>query len=372
MGGMQRHSLNLVKYLVLNNQDVTLMHCVHYGDKIPTDKEVSLALFGVEKHSNFKTRIVEFPKPGTIPGHYIRNSYKFSKQVYEVIKEEINDYNFIYVQGFSAWHLLTLKNIKRPMVGINFHGCEMFQSFPDFKTRLKNQLLIQPVRKNLRMADIVFSLGGKIDEIVFEQGVPKNKILSIHGALDDMWFESNEPKEVKPSKKLLFVGRFERRKGVEELNEVLPELLDKYDFTFDFVGPIPEENRIKHPKVTYLGELKSVDQIKDVYQNHDILIAPSYSEGMPNVIMEAMSQGLAILATDVGATSILVNQENGWLMPEMSKKILNEFMVNILSSESKDILAKKFSSQERLDSKFSWKQIALKHIEEIRKVIELS
>ena len=43
-------------------------------------------------------------------------------------------------------------------------------------------------------------------------------------------------------------------------------------------------------------------------------MCPSYSEGMPNVIMEAMSRGLAIIATDVGAVSKLVDEENGWLI----------------------------------------------------------
>jgi glycosyltransferase involved in cell wall biosynthesis len=358
-----------VKFLVSSGTEVKLIHCYNEGTERKSHKDISKELFGDENKSGFESEMLLFPKAGKVPGHYIRRSYNYSKAVFENVQSEIDSFDFVYIKGFSGWKLLEEKKQFKTLMAINFHGYEMFQKFPDLKTRIKNQILIKPVRKNIQKADYVFSYGGGIDDLLIDEGVDKNKILSIHGAVDDIWFESNESKEVKPSKKLLFVGRFERRKGVEELNEVLPELLDKYDFTFDFVGPIPEENKIDHPNVSYLGELISVDQIKEVYQNHDILIAPSYSEGMPNVIMEAMSQGLAVLATDVGATSILVNQENGWLMPEMSKKILGDFLINILSSDSKDIAAKKISSQEKLDSKFSWKQIASNHIEKIQKII---
>ena len=55
--------------------------------------------------------------------------------------------------------------------------------------------------------------------------------------------------------------------------------------------------------------------------NCDILICPSYSEGMPNVILEGMSRGLAIITTDVGANELLVSNENGKLIKFSSREI---------------------------------------------------
>ena len=51
-----------------------------------------------------------------------------------------------------------------------------------------------------------------------------------------------------------------------------------------------------------------------MYDSCDILLCPSYSEGMPNVILEAMSRGLAIIATNVGAIRLLVSEDNGVLL----------------------------------------------------------
>ena len=59
---------------------------------------------------------------------------------------------------------------------------------------------------------------------------------------------------------------------------------------------------------------------------------------MPNVIMESMSRGLAIIATDVGATSILVSEKNGWLIPPFNKSALSKAL---LSASEASLMGKK-------------------------------
>ena len=46
-----------------------------------------------------------------------------------------------------------------------------------------------------------------------------------------------------------------------------------------------------------------------ILDSADTLVLPSISEGMPNVILEAMSRGLSIIATDVGANSLMVSDQ---------------------------------------------------------------
>ncbi|MCB0478138.1 MAG: glycosyltransferase family 4 protein [Crocinitomicaceae bacterium] len=368
MGGMQRHTLNLVKYLVLGGVEVKLIHFYNEGDSNFSHHEVCQEIFGLEDQPGFQSEMIEFPKPGKVPGHYIRRSYRYSKRVYEKVKDEVNDFDFVYIKGFSGWKLLEQKKHFKPKMGVNFHGYEMFQISPDFKTKLKNQILIPPVQKNLDPSDFIFSYGGGITDLLEKIGVASNRIVSINGAVDAVWFDQASFMKSNQSKRLLFVGRFERRKGIEELNEVLPELLNQYDFQMDFVGPIPEDKQIQNPKISYLGTIQSVEEIKKVYSEHDILIAPSYSEGMPNVIMEAMSQGLAILATDVGATRLLVDEKNGWLMPEMNGEMLKSTLNDLLSSSEDQIHEKRQKSLEKLDENFSWPVVAQKHIDFLKSI----
>ncbi|MEZ4937842.1 MAG: glycosyltransferase family 4 protein [Crocinitomicaceae bacterium] len=368
MGGMQRHTLNLTKYLVELGIEIKLIHCYHEGEEKKSNEEVCRMIFGSNEKEGFASELIEFPKPGKVPGHYIRRSYRYSKRVYEKVKDEVNDFDFVYIKGFSGWKLLEQKKHFKPKMGVNFHGYEMFQVSPDFKTKLKNQILIPPVQKNLDPSDFIFSYGGGITDLLMQIGIASNRIVSINGAVDAVWFDQSSLLKSEKSKRLLFVGRFERRKGIEELNEVLPELLNQYDFQMDFVGPIPEDKQIHNPKINYLGTIQSVEEIKKVYSEHDILITPSYSEGMPNVIMEAMSQGLAILATDVGATRLLVDEMNGWLMSEMNIEILKSTLNDLLSSSEDQIHVKKQKSLEKLDEKFSWPIVAQKHIDFLKSI----
>ena len=70
-----------------------------------------------------------------------------------------------------------------------------------------------------------------------------------------------------------------------------------------------------------------------MYDSCDILICPSYSEGMPNVILEAMSRGLAIIATNVGAIRLLVSEDNGVLLQECKPNLIFDAINNFISMD---------------------------------------
>lgn len=120
----------------------------------------------------------------------------------------------------------------------------------------------------------------------------------------------------------LFIGRFERRKGVQELNVILAELIHSERFHFHFIGPIPPSKRIKSDKITYHGQKSNKEELQEIMDQCQVLVTPSHSEGMPNVILEGMSRGLAVIATDVGAVEAMVDSSNGWLIPALDLEAL--------------------------------------------------
>jgi len=368
VGGMQRHSSNLIRNLSKSGVNITLYHCV-YDSYLPSEKEVNLSLFGLDEINYVKVVTIQFPVSFWFPGHYIYRSIKYSKYIYRHLFKDINNYNFIYAKGFTAWKLLKArkKGIKTPIIGVNFHGYEMWQYAPSFKARLKNYLLRPYVKWNSKNADYVFSYGSKITSIIKGIGIEKNKIVEIPSGIEKGWMR-NTSIDGNKTIKFLFLGRYERRKGIEELNIVLKKIVDQnLNIEFHFIGPIPDRKRIKNlsKKVFYHGRIIDIQKIKSIMDNCDVLICPSYSEGMPNVILEGMSRGLAIIATDVGAIDQLVDHKNGKLIKFINGEILVQDLYNsileITSLSQSEIMEKKENSLSKIKA-FSFDNITKMHL----------
>jgi len=115
------------------------------------------------------------------------------------------------------------------------------------------------------------------------------------------------------------------RKRIDLIVKALSQL-NEYDIIWNHIGDGSELPEIKSlaekllgnkPNVKYefLGYLSN-DKIYEYYKNEsiDIFLNVSSSEGVPVAIMETMSFGIPAIATNVGATSEIVNQENGILL----------------------------------------------------------
>jgi len=352
LGGMQRHSFNLAKYLAQNNVEVDL----YSFNKSKYDIE-KLEFFTALEKANINLIEINFPVLDKFPGHYVRESYRYSELIFEDIKSKLDQYKFIYAKGFTAWKLIKekKKGLKCPPIGVNFHGYEMFQPALDFKTQLNCWLLQKPVLFNVLNADFVFSYGSKITEIILKIGVKQSKILELPTGIDSSWITT---KNIEPNDpiKLLFVGRYERRKGIEELSEA-----------FEFIGPIPEEKKVVSEKIIYHGSISDAEKIKAILQQADVLICPSYSEGMPNVILEAMASGLAVVATNVGAVDLMVNKKNGWLMPKVNINTLVNTLKEVCAIDKQQLNEKRQQAVQTVKGNFLW-EIIIKEL--IKKMTE--
>lgn len=366
---MQKHSFYLTKFLVKLGVDVTLVHCVGSGDTLIPHQRV-LNVMHLEDTPKFKSICLQFPRPDWMPGHYIKESYKYSTMTFETIEGELKDFDFIYAKGFSAWHLIDQKQkgLAAPPVGVKFHGYEMFQPPASFKSRFEHMLLRGPVKFNNINADYVFSYGGKITPIVSDLGIPAENIIEIPTGIESNWcIEKIAPEEGK--RNFLFLGRYERRKGIEELNAVLKQILSQEDFRFHFIGPIPDKHKITSDKVIYHGKIMEKERIQEIMAKCQILVTPSHSEGMPNVIMEGMSRGLAPIATDVGAVQIQVNNSCGWLIPPADSTALKKAMIEAIHMDQKTLDHKRNSALNRVRDNFTWETVSSNTLAELQRLI---
>ena len=355
MGGMQKHSYFLAKYLAKNKIKIDLYHYIAITKKdLPSP-------FSEEELKYIDLIEIDYPKPKKFPGHYLYERYEYSKRVLEVfLSRSMPD--FVYAKGFAAWAMLKFKkkhDINVP-IGVNFHGYEMFQKWPNFKTGIHLQILKPPVLYHMRKADKLFSYGGKISDIIKSKG-QSSKIIEIPTGIGSNWLRESKDLVVRDIIKFVFVGRSERRKGIEEINTVLYKIKDKFNFEFHFVGPIDESKQIQDSKITYHGPIFDADKLKDILDSMDVLVCPSYSEGMPNVIMEGMARGCAIIATDVGAVSEMLSGTNGWLLNTNSKIVseLEKSMIKAIMTDNMLTLKKESISKAKA---LTWDEVIKKCI----------
>lgn len=371
LGGMQRHSYLLCKYLLKNGVSVHLIHFKERSLETPLNE-----LFTVNELERFSCTELKFPKGFSFPAHYLFKSWKYSKLAYYSVAGEIGSFDFVIAKGFTGWKLISekMKDKRYPPIAVNFHGYEMFQKVFNFKEWLKQLILRGPVRKLSRQADYVFSYGGKITEIIAGLGVSKSKILEFPSGIENEQIGSPDFSDSNPKFQFVFVGRNERRKGVEELISAISKLKSLNDVVFHFVGPFSSEqfhfdvtNNIK-----FHGIVDSKARLRSILENCDVLVCPSWSEGMPNVILEGMANGCAILATDVGAVSSLVSNENGWLIPLEQLNRLDQVISNIINLGKEEILIKRRHSLEKVKRDFLWTDISSRIIDRIELILSQS
>lgn len=101
-------------------------------------------------------------------------------------------------------------------------------------------------------------------------------------------------------------------------------LLGPVDPSPDGISMAEVQSWVDEQRLTYKGETRDV---RPAISRCDIYVLPSYHEGMPRTVLEAMSMGRPILTTDVpGCRETVVNDVNGWLVPKGDAMALAERM----------------------------------------------
>ncbi|MCA9335375.1 glycosyltransferase [Candidatus Saccharibacteria bacterium] len=130
---------------------------------------------------------------------------------------------------------------------------------------------------------------------------------------------------------LLFVGRFEHRKGIDVLLETLPKLMEENEKLHvrlignalipDIEGKFPyEEFKKKHKSKAWFSRIAQSgyvpdEQLQSAYAQCDIFVAPSRYESFGLIFVEALSNGKPVVGTDVGGIpEIIENGVNGLLV----------------------------------------------------------
>lgn len=146
---------------------------------------------------------------------------------------------------------------------------------------------------------------------------------------------------------LLYAGRIDEAKGLFELIEATAQLFEKgRNITLKIVGweldPSYKltkqlQDLVKKSKlekvVTFSGKLNIGDELNGAYREADIFILPSYHEGFPRVIWEAMANSLPVITTAVGGIpDVLTHKKNAYFINTHSPEAIVNAVEHLLNN----------------------------------------
>ena len=165
---------------------------------------------------------------------------------------------------------------------------------------------------------------------------PKLKI--VHCGVEPERYARNE--EAPRGKRLLFVGRLDAIKGVPLLLEALAAVRTSHpEAVLTIVGDGPHRRQLEdqtralglEAAVTFTG-YQAQDAVADLLSKSDMLVLPSFAEGVPVVLMEGMAAGLPVIASQVaGVPELVEDGVAGYAIPAGDTAALTDRIDRLLS-----------------------------------------
>ncbi len=180
---------------------------------------------------------------------------------------------------------------------------------------------------------------------------------------------TNTDRSPGPVPQVLFVGRLIAEKGVFELLDAFAEVVEQVNSELVLVGSGDQEQELRHRinrlgltgKVT-LGGYRSGSALEACYRAASVFALPSWSEGFPTVLAEAMDAGLPIVTTRIrGAADHLIAGENALFVEPRDTRGLSAALTTLLRDE--DLRARMGSANSRRIRIFDPERVAAEYLE---------
>lgn len=237
---------------------------------------------------------------------------------------------------------------------IHLHGSEFEKWYNESNEKLRKR-----VRSLLSECDYFIVLGEEWETKVKNIELDTNTVI-VRNAV-------NIPLELSKQEdsyfKILFLGVLIKRKGIHDLLDAISLLNEKQDLTqvkVIIAGSGEEENRLKQYAkelkiehiVEFTGWVNGEQKVK-LLKTSQLLVLPSYNEGLPIAVLEALSYGIPVVATSVGdMASAVIEGENGYLVQPGDVTKLASDIGKVLEEKEKYILMRQ-EARRIAEEKFS-------------------
>ncbi|MFH1759478.1 MAG: glycosyltransferase family 4 protein [bacterium] len=294
--------------------------------------------------------------------HYHKHVLKHSRDIIHFKPAGIIAF-FGIPSGYTAMKLNKMAGI--PYI-VSLRGADVPGFFCSRKVDFLN-IFLKPVHKSIwKNAKAVAANSRGLKKLADRFIKIEIRIEVIPNGVDTAFYSPGSPKDF--SCKLLFAGRMSRQKGCGFLIKALALIKEKnWHLTMVGDGPelekwkdLAEKNGIAN-KIKWKGWLAR-ESLLNEYRNADIFVFPSYDEGMPNAMLEAMACGLPVIASRVsGVEELVEDNKNGWLFESGDLEELSVSLERCLNTGDR---INDFSENSRnIARRFSWENCANRYCE---------
>jgi glycosyltransferase involved in cell wall biosynthesis len=155
--------------------------------------------------------------------------------------------------------------------------------------------------------------------------------------------------------RLVVVARFALEKGLDRLVDILASLPSNYHLSFVGIGVLQDQIIKKVERLNLSSRVKFYGEIKNVQQilaQHDLMVLSSFTEGFPNVVIEAFTVGLPVVAFKVsGVKNIITNGFNGYVVAQNDLTDFKEKIIEACTATAWDFGKIKSDVYEKFDLK---------------------
>jgi GalNAc-alpha-(1->4)-GalNAc-alpha-(1->3)-diNAcBac-PP-undecaprenol alpha-1,4-N-acetyl-D-galactosaminyltransferase len=314
LGGIERALSVLANEWTNQGIDVIYVSCLKNDPFYALENQIQIIEPSFERSSGIINRFAFYPRLV----FFLRN----------IVKKNNPDRVVVFGDWFSPIALLALLNTK-------FQVYISDRTIPNYKFKFP----IPQLKKWLYPKSAGFIAQTKRAK-EFKENVfgTRLRIQVIPNALPEFKETANE--SVIRENKIIYVGRFAWEKDPEILIRSMVIISEKHpNWKLEMAGSGPLLTPMKllvnelklESNVVFLG---NVQQVANLYNSANLLVLPSVVEGFPNTLIEAMSFGLpCVCFSDIPYEDIIVDRENGYVVPERLPKLLAKTIIEAIANE---------------------------------------
>lgn len=255
--------------------------------------------------------------------------------IYRILRKEFKDFKkVIFISNLYYCNALTLlvqkklKNVSYIMTERTpFEELSIYFGFLDF---IKKKIIKLILKLFYHKADLIIANSKKTrNDIRLFSG---SRVISIYPSSYKKNMVKNSRVRRDKRKIILSIGRLSKEKGFDILIRSIPYI--NYDnFLIKIVGDGPEKNNLinlskklgVNKKIIFIGHKKE-NIISRYYSESNLFISPSYFEGFPNAVIEALSFNLPVICSDSygGIKEILLDNKGGYIFKNSDFRDLSD------------------------------------------------
>lgn len=288
--------------------------------------------------------------------------FRLRKELENAIRENKVDVVHITTSGQMAIvrDIAMLKLAKKNEIPSVYHI--RFGRIPEIAQQNNREWKL--LHKAMKIADQVIAIDHKTEKAIHEFA-PEVNVCYVPNPFD--MGKVSGIQKVGLSKTVIFIGWVVKTKGIEELLQAWERVQNRFtDWELKIVGPYSEDYltylkaNFSKERVVFEGEKKHDDALSMLSQA-SIFTLPSYTEGFPNAVLEAMAFEKPIIATDVGAIPDMLEGCGTVIQKENVEALENALASLMANEESRTRLGK--AARQKIEQEYSLEHIFAKYMD---------